>query len=262
MQPLLDVQELSGAAMSAAIVLAKEAGFAGLLVSDRQAAELGDAAQTKASDGQRGEPSDAASVRWVRCAMALAPQTRRESRWGPVLQAAGRAGARGIVLQTAPMARGSNGEQWASQLSGALARLAADAQGLNLRVLIENGGGSPLARNLWHVMEQLPFGQAGVCWNALTGWKAGQTPQIALPMLGRRIELVVLRDCSGQDAQPVPLGSGVIPVQTHLHLLKGIGFTGDLAVSSAADWSAAQAILEPPAPKAPAKAPRPAAARA
>jgi sugar phosphate isomerase/epimerase len=110
-----------------------------------------------------------------------------------------------------------------------LADYAAD-RGVTLA--LDNTQSLRTARETWTILDRLNHPSVGCCLDTLTLARLGESPQVVVPMLNSRIVYVQVSDAKdlSDPASDCDLGDGVVPIETAITRLRGIGYSGWMTV--------------------------------
>jgi len=88
------------------------------------------------------------------------------------------------------------------------------------------------ARELWTILDRANHPSLGCCLDLLAAARIGDSPQVAVPMLNSRILDVQISDANDltQSAVDCNPGHGVVPIDTAIARLRGIGYSGWMTV--------------------------------
>lgn len=111
---------------------------------------------------------------------------------------------------------------------------AATARNTGVRVLLENGGSFPTARDLNEIISAVDHPLLAAAYCPAVAAAAGEDPQRGLDLLGSRLLTVKLRDHRAGKA--CLLGEGELPTQTIVDALRRSGFAGWLVYEHDRAW--------------------------
>ncbi len=119
-----------------------------------------------------------------------------------------------------------------TRISSALAALVPVAIRLDVRLLIENGGGFPSSRDIWFVVDSVSHPMVQACWNQCNALTVCERATNSIPCLGTKIEMVHVCDADFDDEGVLlgyrPLGQGGAEVGRQIELLRGLMYQGYL----------------------------------
>ncbi|GAB2594332.1 sugar phosphate isomerase/epimerase [Streptomyces capparidis] len=118
-----------------------------------------------------------------------------------------------------------------------LAEVAPFAADLGVRVLLETHDSHPRAADAARVLARLGYEGAGVIWDVMHTWRAGEAPQDSFTAAAPYLGYVQVKDIAGRDdTTPLPLGAGVLPLGDCVAALGSGGFEGWVCWEYEAAW--------------------------
>ena len=109
------------------------------------------------------------------------------------------------------------------------------ARARRVRVLLENGGSFPTARDIARVIEQVESPCLGAAYNVAVAHAAGEDPASAPDTLGERMWSVKIKDIRRKT--PVEPGTGDVPLRPFVERLARSGYVGWLVVEWVRLWA-------------------------
>ncbi|MFI1095271.1 sugar phosphate isomerase/epimerase family protein [Streptomyces sp. NPDC020917] len=140
------------------------------------------------------------------------------------------------------------GDQPAAQADAIAARrlaaAAERAEGLGVRVLLETHDSHRAGADVARVLGQVGHRAAGAIWDLMHTWLAGEQPQTSFLALAPYLGYVQVKDiASADDATPLPLGSGVLPLAETVEVLSRADWDGWLCWEYEKRWHPGAADL-------------------
>ncbi|MFB7620136.1 sugar phosphate isomerase/epimerase family protein [Kitasatospora sp. NPDC056181] len=124
-----------------------------------------------------------------------------------------------------------------------LTAVAAQAQALGVRVLVETHDSHRGGRRLARLLDRVAHPAVGALWDLMHTHLAGETPAQSYAALAPHLGHVQVKDIAGAgDLTPLPLGAGVLPVADCVRLLPPGAW---VAWEYEAPWHPAAAPLPP-----------------
>jgi sugar phosphate isomerase/epimerase len=151
-----------------------------------------------------------------------------------LIDRAGALDCRLVQVQEAPIAAGKNRSAHALSLGDWLSPLA-DYAGEHEVILILNTALScRTARETWAILDRLNHPSLCCCLDAQASARVGDSPQVSVPMLNSRIGYARVSDAKdlSDPSSECDLGQGVVPIETMISRLRGIGYAGWVAVKA------------------------------
>lgn len=114
-----------------------------------------------------------------------------------------------------------------------LLRAADYAAEQRVTIAIQNSGSFCRASDLWAVLDRLNHPSVGCCWSLLSAAAVEESPHVSVPMLNSRIQYALVSDAKTSPAglMLTKLGEGDVAVKAFVHRLRGIGYSGFVAVA-------------------------------
>ncbi len=98
-------------------------------------------------------------------------------------------------------------------------RLAADAaHNTGVRLLLENGGAFPTARDIASLIDDVASNDLAACYSILPASQAGEDPVEAVSILGYNLQTARIKDI--KDNTPCPLGEGSLPCRAFVEAVR------------------------------------------
>lgn len=108
------------------------------------------------------------------------------------------------------------------------------ARHTGVSIALENNGDFALAEQTLEVVERVGNPLLGACYSLASGAAAGEDPQRAVNLLGRRLYLARIKDLAG--GRPVPPGEGDLPCREFVEALRRNRYDGWLVYEWDAAW--------------------------
>lgn len=157
-------------------------------------------------------------------------------------------GAESVIVCGDVLPRGMSRARAVEQTAAALTELAPHAASTGVVLLLENIGDLGTSREMWMTHDAVRMPSLRICWNVLNALLLGEPSTVALPRLGKSLEMVRLTDANfderGLLESFAELGKGQTNVTRTVEILKGIVFDGWLCVDWPRIWNASLAPAE------------------
>ena len=133
------------------------------------------------------------------------------------------------------------GEDWETTVkrsTGRLAALAEHGRSVGVRIALETHDSFAAGRAVAAVLSSVPDDYAGVLWDTLNPFQAGETAEQTLVLIGDRLIHMHIKD-GGVAPDPHEcrlLGEGRVPMQSILKTIAGHGYDGWLSVEWEKKW--------------------------
>ncbi|BBH68429.1 xylose isomerase [Actinoplanes sp. OR16] len=148
--------------------------------------------------------------------------------------------ARDLGAATLRLMPGGTGrsEEHLGPAAETLAKAVVLARGSGVRLVVETHDAFLNGADLRRLFERAGVGtEAGVVWDALHPWRAGETPAATAAALGPWLAEVQVKDVAGShDLTPVVPGRGSVPNAEIVELARRQGFTGPVVLELEARW--------------------------
>jgi sugar phosphate isomerase/epimerase len=132
------------------------------------------------------------------------------------------------------------------QAARTLARIAAEAQGSGIRLLVETHDAVRRGADLRRLLETARAGpEVGAIWDALHPWRAGEDPAATAAALGPWLAELQIKDVAAPARRrPLVPGTGAVPLPQILAAARATGFTGPVVLEHEARWYPDAAPIE------------------
>lgn len=165
-----------------------------------------------------------------------------------LIDAAGQLGCKRVRIPGAQVPAGESAGSVAVQMGNWLLPLADYAAERGVTILVQNAQSFRKSRDLWMLLESINHPNVAACWDLTAGVAAGEGPLVSVPTLNTRMQYVLVGDADEA-------------AERFLTRLRGIGYTGYVAVQVSdalpklREWGtapvakAAAKVAKPVAPK-------------
>jgi sugar phosphate isomerase/epimerase len=157
---------------------------------------------------------------------------------------AGRISCPLVMISEAAIPVGQNRTTAGAALSDWLLPLADYAADRTVTLALGNSQSLRSAKEIWTILDRLDHPSLGCCLNLYTAARLSEPPQVVVPMLNSKIVYVQVSDAKDL-ARPSEcnLGDGVVPINTAISRLRGIGYSGWVTVGGGQMPQPAESIL-------------------
>lgn len=177
------------------------------------------ALDTQASVGSASRDVAAAAARSLRRALLAAREL----------------GAGAVLVHGAPLERGASGDVALRRCVEALVPVVAEAERLEVLLVLTSTGVLAPSESLWYVRDALDSARVSVCLDLLASRLAGDTPSLAVKRLAGALFSVRLADArldASGGAMLTALGAGDLNLPHVLELLRGLAYCGWLTLAA------------------------------